>query len=131
MSAVLGQGSAEHWVTYPVTGSFTAPGADEALALVGNVGELDEIRWVVIGRPEGEWRLLGTSDWLVRGLGACFDPPSGPSVESARYTENSPLRHLRSTMRAGLGRLGCKRDLEDASTRRALGSPPSVLVLDL
>ena len=70
MSAVLGQGSAEHWVTYPVTGSFTAPGADEALALVGNVGELDEIRWVVIGRPEGEWRLLGTSNWLGSGFAA-------------------------------------------------------------
>lgn len=71
VNAVLGQGTGEHWVTYPVTGSFTAHGADETLAMVGNVGELDEIRWVVLGRPEGEWRLLGTSSWLGSG----FDAP--------------------------------------------------------
>ncbi|MEE8389816.1 MAG: hypothetical protein V3S14_03335, partial [Anaerolineae bacterium] len=75
VSAILGQGGADHWVTHVLTGSFTAPGADERLALVGNIGDLDEIRWVVIGQTEteGDWRLLGVSEWLGSG----FDvPPS-------------------------------------------------------
>ena len=73
VDAVLGQGAAENWVAHVLAGSFTAPGADERLALVGNIGDLDEVRWGVVGQAEveGDWRLLGVSEWL----GAGFDAP--------------------------------------------------------
>jgi hypothetical protein len=70
---VLGAGTGEHWTGHLVSGSFTAPGADERLALVGNIGADDEVRSVVIGQTEGDWRLLGVSEW--RGAGF-YSPPS-------------------------------------------------------
>ncbi|MCP4543081.1 MAG: hypothetical protein GY832_38705 [Chloroflexi bacterium] len=73
VSAVLGQSSVEHWVAHLATGSFTAPAANERLALVGNIGDLDDIRWVVVGETEtvGNWEMLGVSEWLGSG----FDVP--------------------------------------------------------
>ncbi len=72
MAVALGQMDGEHWATHIREGSFTAPGAVERLALVGNIGEQDEIRWVVVGQPEaaGDWRLLGVSEWLGSGFDA-------------------------------------------------------------
>ncbi len=79
IAAALGQPDQQHWVTHITVGSFTAPGADERIALVGNIGPNQEIRWVLIGR-EGDdaqalssWRLLGVSEWLGAGFAA---PPS-------------------------------------------------------
>ncbi len=68
----------EYWVAHPIDGPFTAPGARERLALVGNIGDEDEIRWVVvehIGEEEEEnnGRLLGVSEWL--GSGFELPPP--------------------------------------------------------
>ncbi len=73
VSAVLGQSSVEHWVAHLVAGSFTAPDANERLALVGNIGNMNEIRWVVVGETEtaGNWEILGVSEWLGSG----FDEP--------------------------------------------------------
>jgi len=68
--AVLGRESTRHWVAHLTEGSFTAPGADERLALVGNVGAQDEMRWVVVGQAEEGWQLLGTSEWLGSGFTA-------------------------------------------------------------
>jgi len=75
VDAVMGQGDAEHWAAHVSVGSFTAPGSDERIALAGNIGDGDEVRWVVIGRGEREddWRLLGVSGWLGSGFEA---PPS-------------------------------------------------------
>ena len=73
VAAVLGRGSAEHehWVTHIVSGSFTTPGSDEKVALVGNIGDDDQVRWVVVGQMDEGGVLLGTSEW--RGAG--FDAP--------------------------------------------------------
>jgi WD40 repeat protein len=73
VSTILGQGSAEHWAAHVLAGSFTAPDTDERLGLVGNIGDLDEIRWVMVGQPEAEsnWEVLGVSEWLGSG----FDAP--------------------------------------------------------
>lgn len=71
VETILGTGTGEHWAANIVSGSFTAPGADERLALAGNVGERDEMRWVVVGRTDGGWRLRGVSE--VLGMG--FDAP--------------------------------------------------------
>jgi hypothetical protein len=73
VEAALGAGTGEHWADHLTSGSFTAPGADERLALVGNVGDYNEVRWVVVGQVGGTWRLLGASDWLGSGFDA---PPS-------------------------------------------------------
>lgn len=71
VDAVLGVEANEHWTSHLVSGSFTAPGADERLALVGNIGDDDEVRSVVVGQAEDGWQLLGASEW--RGAG--FDSP--------------------------------------------------------
>ena len=73
VKAVLGTGNGDHWAGYRAPGSFTAPGAREQLALVGNIGDRDEFRWVVIGRAEGDWQLRGTSESL--GTGFAAPPP--------------------------------------------------------
>lgn len=70
---VQGTGASEHWASYLTSGSFTARGAEERLALVGNIGDHNEVRWVVIGQGDEGWRLLGTSGCLGSGLDA---PPS-------------------------------------------------------
>lgn len=73
VDAVVGMGIGEHWANYLVRGSFTTRGADERLALAGNVGDHHEVRWAVVG-PSGQgWRLLGTSGCLGSGFDA---PPS-------------------------------------------------------
>jgi hypothetical protein len=73
VDTVLGTGTSEHWANYLVSGSVTARGADERLALVGNIGGRNEVRWVVVGQGDAGWRLLGTSECLGSG----FDvPPS-------------------------------------------------------
>ena len=82
MGAVLGQGSAEHWVAHVLAGSFTAPGTDERLALVGNVGGHDEIRWVVVGQGEAGQRRQPTLIATVLISGA---------VWAARDRHISPL----------------------------------------
>jgi WD40 repeat protein len=69
----MGTGTGKQWAHYVVEGSFTEPDADERLALVGNIGEYNEVRWVVIGQADDAWRLLGTSEWLGSGFDA---PPS-------------------------------------------------------
>jgi len=69
VDVILGSRSAEHWVAHRVGGSFTAPDADEWLALVGNIGDLDEVRWVVIGRMDDDWQLRATSEILSTGFG--------------------------------------------------------------
>jgi hypothetical protein len=72
VSAILTQGNSEHWVAHVRSGSFTGARLDEQLALVGNIGENDDVRWVVIGRAgEDSWQLLGASEWLGSG----FDTP--------------------------------------------------------
>ena len=73
VGTILGTGASEHWASYLTRGSFTARGADERLALVGNIGDHNEVRWVVIGQGDEGWRLLGTSGCLGSGLDA---PPS-------------------------------------------------------
>jgi hypothetical protein len=75
VEAVIGHGSAAHWVAHLTAGSFTAPGTDERLALVGNIGDGDEVRWVAVGQAEtgGGWEMLGVSEWLGSGFDA---PPS-------------------------------------------------------
>ncbi|HDQ73973.1 MAG TPA: hypothetical protein ENN19_18035 [Chloroflexi bacterium] len=73
--AVMGQEIGGYWVAHPVDGGFTAPGAIERLALVGNIGDENEIRWVIVERgeedEEHDGKLLGVSEWL----GAGFDAP--------------------------------------------------------
>lgn len=77
--AVVNQASESgHWVAHPIDGAFTASGAPERearerLALVGNIGDENEIRWVIVERVDGEddGRLIGVSEWL----GAGFDAP--------------------------------------------------------
>ncbi len=71
VAAVLGRDDAVHWVAHLIPGSFTTADADERLALVGNIGDDDEIRWVVVGQVERGGRLLGVSEWLGSG----FDAP--------------------------------------------------------
>ena len=73
VDAILGVGTSEHWASYRVGGSFTARGADEQLALVGNIGDYNEVRWVVVAQVDESWRLIGTSECLGSGLDA---PPS-------------------------------------------------------
>ncbi len=68
VSAVLGEGNTGHWVAFPSPGSFTGPGADELVALVGNIGDADEMRWVVVRRTESGGQLPGVSDWLGAGF---------------------------------------------------------------
>jgi len=68
-----GRGTSAHWASYPVDGSVTARGADERLALVGNIGGSNEVRWVVVGRGDDGWRLLGSSECLGSGFET---PPS-------------------------------------------------------
>lgn len=71
--AVLGIGTDKQWAHYAVDGSFTEPDAKERLALVGNIGEYNEVRWAVIGHTDDTWQLLGASEWLGSGFDA---PPS-------------------------------------------------------
>ncbi|MEA3397737.1 MAG: hypothetical protein U9R05_09785 [Chloroflexota bacterium] len=71
VETVLGTGASEHNAANLVSGSFTAPGADEHLALVSGIGDYDELRWVVVGQTDDGWQLRGVSD--VLGLG--FDAP--------------------------------------------------------
>jgi len=71
--AVLGIEAGKHWASHQASGSITAPGADEQVALVGNIGDYNEVRWVVIGQVDDEWQLRGTSEWLGSGFDA---PPS-------------------------------------------------------
>jgi hypothetical protein len=74
VSAILQQGNSEHWVAHVRSGSFTSSGMDEQLALVGNIGDDDDVRWIVIGRAgEDHWQLLGASEWLGSGFET---PPS-------------------------------------------------------
>ena len=73
VDTVLGTGTSEHWANYLVSGSVTARGADERLALVGNIGDHNEVRWVVVGQAGEGWRLRGTSECLGSGFDA---PPS-------------------------------------------------------
>ena len=68
VDTVLGMGTSEHWANYLVSGSFTARGADERLALVGNIGDHHEVRWVVVGQADDGWRLRGTSERLESGF---------------------------------------------------------------
>jgi hypothetical protein len=70
VDAVLGM----RGVAHRVDGSFTAPEADELLALVGGIGDRDEARWVIIGQTDDVWRLRGTSELLATGFS---DPPPG------------------------------------------------------
>jgi hypothetical protein len=58
-------------MSHLVSGSFTTPDTDERLALVGNIGDDDEVRSVVVGQAGDGWQLLGASEW--RGAG--FDSP--------------------------------------------------------
>jgi Tol biopolymer transport system component len=73
VNAILGQGITRHWAAHPLAGSFTESNAEERLALVGHIGDLDEVRWVVIERTEDRWQLRGASEWLGSGFDA---PPS-------------------------------------------------------
>jgi hypothetical protein len=77
VDAVVGTGTATdtglHWANYLVSGSVTARGADERLALVGNIGDHNEVRWVTVGQADEGWRLRTTSQRLGCGLEA---PPS-------------------------------------------------------
>jgi hypothetical protein len=71
VEAVLGTGASEHNAANLVSGSFTAPSADEHLALVSGIGDYDELRWVVIGQTTGDgWRLRGVSEVLGTGFSA-------------------------------------------------------------
>ena len=70
VDAVLGTGTSEHNAANLVSGSFTAPGADEHLALVSGIGDYDELRWVVIGQTGDGWRLRGVSEVLGTGFSA-------------------------------------------------------------
>ena len=70
---VLETGTSEHWASYVVGGSFTACDADERLALVGNIGDHNEVRWVVVEQTDAGGWLRGTSECLGSGLDA---PPS-------------------------------------------------------
>lgn len=69
VDAVLALRGDEHWVAHRVGGSFTAPDVDEWLALAGNIGDHDEVRWVVIGQADDGWQLRGTSNVLATGFG--------------------------------------------------------------
>ena len=60
VDAIMGSRDVEHWVAHRFNGSFTAPDANEWVALVGNIGDDDEVRWVVVGKENGEWQLRGT-----------------------------------------------------------------------
>jgi len=71
VDAVLGIKDPEHWAIHRVSGSFTTAAAEEQVALVGNMGEQSEIRWVVVAKVGDTWRLRGTSELL--GMG--FDAP--------------------------------------------------------
>ncbi|MCX7681760.1 MAG: hypothetical protein N2508_07330 [Anaerolineae bacterium] len=73
VAAVLGVGSTDHWVAFPLSGSFTMPGAEEIVALVGNIGSADEMRWVVVRKTAEGGQLVGVSEWL--GAGFASPPP--------------------------------------------------------
>ena len=73
VDAVLELRGDEHWVAHRVGGSFTAPETEEWLALVGNIGDRDEVRWVVIGQTDEGWQLRGTSEVLATDIDAA--PP--------------------------------------------------------
>lgn len=78
VDTVLGTGASEHTAANLVSGSFTAPGADEHLALVSGIGDYDELRWVVVGQTDDGWRLRGVSEALGMGFSAppdCYVPP--------------------------------------------------------
>lgn len=68
VAAVLGDGNAGHWVAFPLPGSFTMPGAEEIVALVGNIGNANEMRWVVVRKTDDGGQLLGVSEWLGAGF---------------------------------------------------------------
>ena len=74
VDAVLELKGEQHWITHRVGGSFTAPDAGEWLALVGDIGDRGEARWVVIGQMDGKWQLRGASDVLATGFSS---PPPG------------------------------------------------------
>jgi len=59
----------EHWAAHRTDGSFTTAGAEEILALVGNIGDLDEVRWVIVAKTDAGYRLRGTSQVLATGFG--------------------------------------------------------------
>ena len=69
--AVMGLKGSEHWVAHRVEGSFTGPETEESMAIVGNIGDQDEVRWVIVGEAEAGRELRGTSDLLGSG----FDAP--------------------------------------------------------
>ena len=71
------------WVAWPTPGAFTAPKAEERLALVGGIGKKNEIRWVVVGHTEEGWELRGISDWL----GTFPARPSAPPCEQPVLTD--------------------------------------------
>jgi hypothetical protein len=80
VDTVLGTGTSEHWANYLVSGSFTARGADERLALVGNIGDHNEVRWVVVGQVGDGWWLLGTSERLGSGFDASLSSYLPPDL---------------------------------------------------
>jgi hypothetical protein len=55
VDTVADTGTGEHWVNYLASSSVTARGAGERLALVGNIGDHNEVRWVVIGQSDEGW----------------------------------------------------------------------------
>ncbi len=86
VDAVLDRAPTAHWAAYRTRGSFTAPDADEQLAMVGMIGEDDEVRWVVVGEVEGEWAVQGSSPPLATGFEA--PPPSYLPPERIDFDED-------------------------------------------
>ena len=80
VDAIAGGRAGDLWATLVTAGHFTAPDADEKLALVGNIGPEDAVRWVIIGTDGGNWEVKGASAPLAYG----FDTPPSYWLEPQR-----------------------------------------------
>ncbi len=74
IAVVTGQALEGYWSAHGRVGRFTAPDVTEQLAMVGGIGEEDEVRWVIVGQTEAGWELRGLSPVLAWGFEA--PPPS-------------------------------------------------------